>query len=189
MPHSTLNSLRDCWRSTGIAAWGSVSVDADGKCLCCSVIGSALGKCQFVADTFLLKTNTLLLKPVFVSVILSCLFRTNPGYLSKQEPRRYEFQLGPVLYPPGDLGNITYPLPASVSFSVKPGKRFLYPRTAGRTNDNMHKVGASWRNRRCMAQEVRKSGNKKPPLGSEVNKYNSWLDTFQIYISFLTFSY
>ena len=91
--------------------------------------------------------NTLLLsKPVFVSVILSRLFRTNPGDLSKQEPHRYEFQLGPVIYPPGDLGNITYPLPASVSFSVKPGRRFLYPRTAGRTNDNMHKVEASWRN-------------------------------------------
>ena len=56
----------------------------------------------------------------------------------------------------GELGNITYPLPASESFSVKPGKRFPYPGTAGRTNDNMHKVGAFWRNRRCVAQEVRK---------------------------------
>ena len=45
MPQATLNSLRGC------AAWGSISVEAVGKCLCCSVIGSALGKCQFVVDT------------------------------------------------------------------------------------------------------------------------------------------
>ena len=32
-------------------SWGLVCVDADDKCLCCSVIGSALGKCQFVVDT------------------------------------------------------------------------------------------------------------------------------------------
>ena len=44
MPQATLNSLRGC------AAWGSISVEAVGKCLCCSVIGSALGKCQFVVD-------------------------------------------------------------------------------------------------------------------------------------------
>ena len=50
MPHSTLISLRGCWRSTAIAAWGSLSIEADCKCLCCSVLGSALGKCQFVAD-------------------------------------------------------------------------------------------------------------------------------------------
>ena len=52
MPHSTLNSLRDCWRSTAIAAWGSISVEADSKCLCYSVIGRAFGKCQFVVDMF-----------------------------------------------------------------------------------------------------------------------------------------
>ena len=34
VPHSTLNSLRDCWRSIAIAAWGSISLEADGKCLC-----------------------------------------------------------------------------------------------------------------------------------------------------------
>ena len=28
----------------------SVSIEADGKRLCCSVIGNALGKCQFVVD-------------------------------------------------------------------------------------------------------------------------------------------
>ena len=50
MPHSTLNSLGDCWRS---AAWGSISIEADGKCLHCSVIGNALGKCQCVVDTWL----------------------------------------------------------------------------------------------------------------------------------------
>ena len=32
------------------AAWGSISVEADDKCICCSVVGSALGKCQFVVD-------------------------------------------------------------------------------------------------------------------------------------------
>ena len=36
-----------------MAAWGSVCVDADGKCLCGSVIGSALGKCQFVVDRYI----------------------------------------------------------------------------------------------------------------------------------------
>ena len=50
MPHSTLNSLGGCFRSTAIAAWCSISVKADDKCLCCPVIGSALGKCQFVVD-------------------------------------------------------------------------------------------------------------------------------------------
>ena len=48
MRHCTLNSLRGSSRSTTIAAWGSVAVEADGKCLYCSVIGNALGKCQLV---------------------------------------------------------------------------------------------------------------------------------------------
>ena len=39
--------------STAIAAQGSVSVETDGKCLCCSSLGNALGKCQFAVD----KTN------------------------------------------------------------------------------------------------------------------------------------
>ena len=51
MPHSSLSSHRGCWRSTVIAAWGSISIEADGKCHCCSVIGNALGKCQFVVDS------------------------------------------------------------------------------------------------------------------------------------------
>ena len=51
MLHSTLNSLRGCCRSTAIAAWGSISIGADGKRLCCSVLGNALGKCQSVVDT------------------------------------------------------------------------------------------------------------------------------------------
>ena len=41
------------WTPSGVtscSAWGSVSVEADGKCFCCPVIGSALGKCQFLAD-------------------------------------------------------------------------------------------------------------------------------------------
>ena len=55
VPHSTLNSLRDCWRSLAIAAWGSISVEAGGKCLC-SVVSNTFVKRQSVADTFLLKT-------------------------------------------------------------------------------------------------------------------------------------
>ena len=51
VPHCTLNSLKGCWRSTAIAARGSISIEADGKCLCCSVVGDALGKCQFVVDS------------------------------------------------------------------------------------------------------------------------------------------
>ena len=47
--NSTLNFLRVCWRSTAIAARGLISM-ADGKCLCFSVVDSALGKCQFVVD-------------------------------------------------------------------------------------------------------------------------------------------
>ena len=30
----------------------SISKEADGKCLCCSVVGNALGKCQFIVDSF-----------------------------------------------------------------------------------------------------------------------------------------
>ena len=49
-----MGQTEDC--STGgsihaaTAAWGSISVEADGKCLSCSVVGKALGKCQFLAD-------------------------------------------------------------------------------------------------------------------------------------------
>ena len=50
VPHSTLKSLRDCWRSTAIAALGSIFIEAYGKGLCCSVISNALGKCQFVVE-------------------------------------------------------------------------------------------------------------------------------------------
>ena len=72
VPHSTLNSLRGCWRSTAIAAWGSISTEADGKCLCCSVTGNALGKCQFVVDT----SKDLLADPVSFPVS-SSLFPPN----------------------------------------------------------------------------------------------------------------
>ena len=34
-----------------MAAWGSFSIEADGKCLCCLVVGKALGMCQFVVDS------------------------------------------------------------------------------------------------------------------------------------------
>ena len=41
MPVSTLNSLKGCRRSTGVAVQGSVSTEADGK-RPCSVTGNAL---------------------------------------------------------------------------------------------------------------------------------------------------
>ena len=50
MPHCTLNSLWGCWRSTAIAAWGSISVEIEGKCLYCSLVCNALGKCQLAVD-------------------------------------------------------------------------------------------------------------------------------------------
>ena len=37
-------------KSAAIAAWASVSVEAGGKCLCCS-FGNVLAKCQFVVDS------------------------------------------------------------------------------------------------------------------------------------------
>ena len=43
-------SLRGCWRSIAVAARGSISAEADGKGLWCSVIGNSLGKCHFVVD-------------------------------------------------------------------------------------------------------------------------------------------
>ena len=51
MPHYTLNSLRGSWRSTAVAAWGSIFLEADGKHLCYSVVGNVLGKCQFVVES------------------------------------------------------------------------------------------------------------------------------------------
>ena len=38
-------------KATSCSSVGSISVEADGKCLCGSVIDSALGKCQFVVDS------------------------------------------------------------------------------------------------------------------------------------------
>ena len=35
LPHSTLNTLQGCWRSTAIAAWGSVSIESEVKSLSC----------------------------------------------------------------------------------------------------------------------------------------------------------
>ena len=51
---STLKSLRGSWKSIALAEWGSISTEAEGKCLCHSLIGNALGECQFVVDTALL---------------------------------------------------------------------------------------------------------------------------------------
>ena len=47
--HSTVSSLRGCWRSPALVHGGSVSEEADGKRLC-SVVGEALGRCQFGVD-------------------------------------------------------------------------------------------------------------------------------------------
>ena len=33
-----------------VARCYSISLEEDGKCFCCSVVGNALGKCQFVVD-------------------------------------------------------------------------------------------------------------------------------------------
>ena len=52
VPLSTLQYLGRCRMSTAAAPQGSVSTQADGKCLRCSVVGNALGKCQFVVDTW-----------------------------------------------------------------------------------------------------------------------------------------
>ena len=43
-------ATREAAFHTAIAAWGSISVEADGKCLGYSVVGKALGKCQFLVD-------------------------------------------------------------------------------------------------------------------------------------------
>ena len=40
VPHFILNFLRGCGKTTAIGAWGSISAEADGKCLCCSVVGN-----------------------------------------------------------------------------------------------------------------------------------------------------
>ena len=53
IPWST-EGLPPRWTPSGVtscSAWGSVSVEADGKRLWCSVVGSALGRCHFVVDT------------------------------------------------------------------------------------------------------------------------------------------
>ena len=54
VPRSTLKSLRSCWKSIALAEWGSISMEAEGKCLCRSLIGNALNKWQFVVETALL---------------------------------------------------------------------------------------------------------------------------------------
>ena len=54
VPRSTLKSLWGCWKSIALAEWGSISMQAEGKCLCRSLIGNALNKWQFVVDTALL---------------------------------------------------------------------------------------------------------------------------------------
>ena len=51
---STLKSLRGSWKSIALAEWGSIFTEAEGKCLCHSLIGNALDKWQFVVDMALL---------------------------------------------------------------------------------------------------------------------------------------
>ena len=50
VPRSTLKSLWGCWKLIALAEWGSISVEAEGKCLCRSLFGNALNKWQFVVD-------------------------------------------------------------------------------------------------------------------------------------------
>ena len=50
MPHSSLTPS-GVLKVSSYGSRGSISVEADGKRLCCSVVGDALGKCQFVVDT------------------------------------------------------------------------------------------------------------------------------------------
>ena len=62
MPQPTLSSLAGRWRSAAqdpAEAQGSVSTEADGKhCGGCSVLANALGKCQFVVDSYVLCSLT-----------------------------------------------------------------------------------------------------------------------------------
>ena len=44
---STLNSLRECWRSTAAAAQDSIFTEADGKCPPCGCCCSVAGKCPW----------------------------------------------------------------------------------------------------------------------------------------------
>ena len=44
---STLNSLRECWRSTEAAAQDSIFTEADGKCPPCCCCCSVAGKCPW----------------------------------------------------------------------------------------------------------------------------------------------
>ena len=53
-PGAWSSSLHSYWKATAIGACGSLSIEADGKSLCCSVTGSALGQCHFVVDRRLL---------------------------------------------------------------------------------------------------------------------------------------
>ena len=57
MPHAP-ELPQGLLKVAAIAAWGSVSTEADGIHLCCSVTGNALGKCQFVVDMLLSKIVT-----------------------------------------------------------------------------------------------------------------------------------
>ena len=49
VPLSTLQYLRRCRRSTAPAPQGSISAEADDKCLV-QFLANVLGKCQFVVD-------------------------------------------------------------------------------------------------------------------------------------------
>lgn len=51
---TTLSSLKGCRRSAAAAAQGSISMEADGECPC-PVVSNALGSCQFVVDTIIMK--------------------------------------------------------------------------------------------------------------------------------------
>ena len=52
-------------------------LEADDKCLCGSVIGNALGKCQFVVNKRY-KKNGLKLKEMFILVYVLCIYSSPP---------------------------------------------------------------------------------------------------------------
>ena len=38
-------------KANSYSSLGFNLIEADGKCLCCSVVGNGLGKCQYVVDS------------------------------------------------------------------------------------------------------------------------------------------
>ena len=66
-----------------------MSAEADGKCLCCSLIGSALDKCQFVVDSLLLDIWEASLVAQMVKC-LSAMRETQVRSLGREDPLEKE---------------------------------------------------------------------------------------------------